>query len=300
VTLLRGDPIFFDYTISNCKNASIVAHCGRAAVGVGSSTDSADGTRNATATAQVEMVEKAVWVLDKQDTEEEGGAKWTKLCDSDPLQRWSAPACHCAGGGDSVLVVEDGWLVSKALSRWKRDPISGALPSKRLMPLQGQVQFVVSPDSSKVVVLQEDTNLGLYDLKVIEGEAALDPASPDTGNIYDLPHDKLTVAFWFSPDSTKVLLLTAADKNKSDVTSEKSTFRVGLNSNMQWSIYNFPLQVRCRFGLFDFHPRPWCPCCPCTSLSIPQTHSLSPSFDTQSLSLSSLLPPPSSPFAGAA
>jgi hypothetical protein len=112
------------------------------------------------------------------------------------------------------------------------------------MRLEGQVQFVVSPDSSKVVVLQENINLGVYVLKVIEGESALDPTSPDIGNVYDLPHDKLTVAFWFSPDSTKVLLLTAAGKTKNDVKSEKSTFRVGLNSNMQWSVYNFPLEVR--------------------------------------------------------
>ena len=254
MTLLRGSPIFFDYTSSSSKNATIVAHCAKAAVVVGGSTTTDDGTDGTSASAaaaaattpQAGAMEKAVWVLDKQDTDGVGDAKWSKLCDSDPQQRWSAPVCHSAGGGDSVLVVEDGWLVTKALSRWKRDPISGELPSKRLMQLEGQVQFMASPDSSKVVVLQEDINLGLYALKVVDGESALDPASPDTGNIYDLPQDKLTVAFWFSPDSTKVLCLTAAGKNKDDVKSQKSTFRVGLNSDMQWSVYNFPLQVRFR------------------------------------------------------
>jgi hypothetical protein len=36
------------------------------------------------------------------------------------------------GGGDSVLVVEDGWLVSKAISRFKRDG-EGKLMSKKIM-----------------------------------------------------------------------------------------------------------------------------------------------------------------------
>jgi hypothetical protein len=35
--------------------------------------------------------------------------------------RWTTPIAHCAGGGDNVLVVEDGYLTTKAISRWKRD-----------------------------------------------------------------------------------------------------------------------------------------------------------------------------------
>ena len=134
--------------------------------------------------------------------------------------------CHSAGGGDSVLVVEDGWLVSKALSRWKRGA-DGILPSKKLMKVQGQVQFVVAPDSTKVAVLQEDVNVGHYSLVIIEGESALNPSSSDMGSQYELPNPKLTVAFWFSPDSTKLLCLTAAGKSKEDVETQKSTFRVG-------------------------------------------------------------------------
>jgi hypothetical protein len=141
---------------------------------------------------------------------------WVKISESDTRQRWSTPVCHSAGGGDSVLVVEDGWLVSKALSRWKRNA-DGTLPSKKLMKLQGQVQFVVSPDSTKAAVLQEDVNVGHYSLMIIEGEGALDPSSPSMGTQYELPNPKLTVAFWFSPDSTKLLCLTAAGKSKEDV-----------------------------------------------------------------------------------
>eukprot|EP01038_Epipyxis_sp_PR26KG_P007809 gene7809-10605_t len=222
LTLIQGNPVFFTYTTSNPKNATIVAHCQKEV------SDSKSNTiKN----------EKAVWILSKQDT---GGVRdftWEKICDSDIQQRWSTPICHSAGGGDSVLVVEDGWLTTKAISRWKRDA-DGKLKSKKLLKLKGQIQFLVSPDGSKAVVLQEDINIGHYSLTVIEGEDALDPSSDSLGNQYELPNPKLTVAFWFSPDSTKLLCLTAADKSKDDVVTQKSAFRVGLNSEMSWSVYN--------------------------------------------------------------
>lgn len=49
---------------------------------------------------------------------------------------------------------------------------------------------------------------------MIDTEAALDPANPSKGVIYEIPHNKLTVAFWFSPDSTKLLCLTASGKTR--------------------------------------------------------------------------------------
>jgi len=94
-----------------------------------------------------------------QDT---GGVRdfsWTKISDSDPQQRWSTPICHGAGGGDNVLVVQDGFLTTRALSRWKRTLDADGAPqlaSKRLRAVRGQVQFLVAPDGSKAVVLEED------------------------------------------------------------------------------------------------------------------------------------------------
>jgi hypothetical protein len=38
---------------------------------------------------------------------------WVKISDSSKTDKWSTPICHSAGGGDSVMVVEDGWLVTK-------------------------------------------------------------------------------------------------------------------------------------------------------------------------------------------
>jgi hypothetical protein len=61
------------------------------------------------------------------------------------------------------------------------------------------------------VVLEEDAAAGYYALTAIEGEDALDPARPAAqGRQFELPLDRLTLAFWFSPDSTKLLCLTAA------------------------------------------------------------------------------------------
>ena len=39
----------------------------------------------------------------------------------------------------------------------------------------------------------------LYSLVVVDGEDALDPLSPSLGMQYDLPQDRLTIAFWFFP-----------------------------------------------------------------------------------------------------
>ena len=124
LTLMQGSPLFFTYTTSNPKNATIIAHCQK---------EITDPISKSTS------VEKAVWMLQKQDTAGVRDDIWVKISDSDPRQRWSTPVCHSAGGGDNVLVVENGWLVSKALSRWKRSP-DGTLPSKKLMKLQGQVK----------------------------------------------------------------------------------------------------------------------------------------------------------------
>jgi hypothetical protein len=229
LTLLTGNPVFFTYTTANAQNATVVAHCTK-------EVESVDGSGT-------KEIERAVWMLQKEDT---GGVQdygWRKVSDCSEGDKWSTPICHSAGGGDSVLLVEDGYLVTKALSRWKRSGApNGELASKKIMKVTGQVQFLVSPDGSRAVVLEEDINIGHYSLRVIEGEDALDPSNPSTGNIYDLPHSKLTVAFWFSPDSTKVLLLTANGKSREDVQRDKSAFRVGLNSEMQWSVYNAPLQ----------------------------------------------------------
>lgn len=238
LTLLKGNPVFFTYTTSDPKNATIVAHC----------------QKEVENPVEGKMVkERAVWVLKRQDTGGVRDFKWDKLCDSDTTQRWSTPICHSAGGGDSVLVVEDGWVTSKALSRWKRDA-QGKPFSKKLKKVQGQVQFLVSPDSSKAIILEEDINIGHYSLTVIQGEDALDPSNPSEGLQYELPNPKLTVAFWFSPDSTKVLCLTAAGKSKDDVIKQKSAFRVGLNSEMQWAVYNFPMQELKEFETFKPTP----------------------------------------------
>ena len=99
-------------------------------------------------------------------------------------------------------------------------------------------------------MLQEDIDNGHYSLTVIEGEDALDPSSTGTGRQYELPNKKLTVAFWFSPDSTKVLCLTAAGKVIEDVISQKSRFRVALNSEMQYTVFNFPLQELREYDAF--------------------------------------------------
>jgi hypothetical protein len=149
-TLLRGSPLFFTHTTSSSKNATIVAHCRRDLSATGKSDHAAE--------------ERAVWILERADAAVNvpPEAQWTKVSAEDPYTQWSTPICHSAGGGDNVLLVEDGWLVTRALSRWKRGA-DGALMSKRLRPVKGQVQFLVAPDSSKVQsFLYLSAGLGTY------------------------------------------------------------------------------------------------------------------------------------------
>ena len=249
-TLMTGKDLFFTYTTSSAHNASIVAHSERVmSPSVDTSIEDQEKGQDKDKEKEAEkVIEKAVWVQ-RAGLEE----SWSKVSVSSPGDKWSTPVCHSAGGGDSVLVIEDGWLVTKALSRWKRDE-NGELKSKRIMEVKGEVNFLVSPDNSRAVILQEDIDGGHYSLKVIEGEDALDPCSPSTGHQYEMPNPNLTVAFWFSPDSTKLLCLTATGKSIQDVITQKTRFRVALNSDVQYSVFNFPLQELREYNTFKPTP----------------------------------------------
>jgi hypothetical protein len=240
LTLMKGSSVYFTHTTSNPQNASIVAHCEK---------EVEDPISKTMAT------EKAVWVLQRQDTGGVQDNSWLKVSDSNFKDKWSTPICHSAGGGDSVMVVEDGWLVSRALSRWKRDEEGGLLKGKKLMKVRGEVKFLVSPDHSRAVVMQEDISNGYYSLTVIEGEDALDPSSSSMGLQYEVPTPKLTVAFWFSPDSTKVLLLTAASKSKADVIFQRNSIKSLTESEVQYTVFNFPLQELKEYD--NFKPTPY-------------------------------------------
>ena len=52
---------------------------------------------------QSSSLEKAVWLLQKQDTGGVMDYTWTKIADAEPSVRWSSPSCHSAGGGDRCV-----------------------------------------------------------------------------------------------------------------------------------------------------------------------------------------------------
>lgn len=143
-TLLEADQVFFSFTTSHRDNSTIVAHCRGPRSMIGSEAD------------ESESGQEGVWMLhaNEEAKADDDTAEWVKISSDDAgpgdsAVQWRTPVCHCAGGGDSVLLVEDGWLVSRALSRSKRAP-DGTPSTKRLKEVRGHVQFLVSPDSSKV------------------------------------------------------------------------------------------------------------------------------------------------------
>jgi hypothetical protein len=284
-SLLRGRSIFYTYTTSCAENATIVAHCKDVVDLYDKEHEGsvAEGSNKATGGS-------GVWVLVPLHSSAANNDlfMWRELCSYSQGQpysesetknksrseqkqmlaetRWTTPVCHSAGGGDNVLLVQNGWLISQALSSWKRHSLddghkqAGALASKRLMRVQGRVQFSVSPDCSRAVVLEQiplapysgttvhsggtarvragptggragtsasaGASAGMQSVvTVIDGEAVLDPmhAAPFPGDIAlegsaDAEEDLASCmrreqrhaqAFWWSPDSTKLLLLTS-------------------------------------------------------------------------------------------
>jgi hypothetical protein len=89
-TLLQGNPIFFSYTTSSTKNATIVAHCQKEIVDPFTKTV---------------VNEKAVWLLQRQDNSGVKDFEWKKISNSDSQQRWSTPICHSAGFSIFYIII---------------------------------------------------------------------------------------------------------------------------------------------------------------------------------------------------
>lgn len=48
----------------------------------------------------------------------------------------------------------------------------------------------------------------------------------------------------------QVLFLSAAERSKADITTQKGDFKVAANSPMQWSVFNFPYEEMRTFDTF--------------------------------------------------
>jgi hypothetical protein len=282
--VMEGNPIFFSYTTSSPHNATIVAHANRVINELDSS-----GAKS----------ETAVWMLTNSSNADDD---WEKLSSSSmstsfnadmeqkqerhlPQVTWFTPQCHSAGGGDNVLLVEDGYLVTKALSRWKRNILFQRYQEqlsngqnyqeaekssyrhsqadisrsqyKRLLAVRGNVHFLVSPDHSKVAVMEEVTSGSAYHyrLRIVDGEQYLDPANlamlddpfltheaisqPEKqqyqAHVIEFPANKKAVAFWFSPDSSQLLLFLQSDPD------ETATLLTA-DTQLTAAVFNIPLK----------------------------------------------------------
>jgi len=126
-----------------------------------------------------------------------GEGRWESLTDGPgKIAKFAAPKAHTAGNMDGIVAVENDWLISVSLDGKHR---------KRIMPISSSVAMQVSPDNQRVALLEQQT--GSCRVIVIEGEHDwLDPRNPDAKvSSFDLPIGHITAAFWFSPDSKKLL-----------------------------------------------------------------------------------------------
>ncbi|CAM9477847.1 unnamed protein product [Chrysoparadoxa australica] len=179
--------------------------------------------------------------------ERESGA-WTKLSDSHGPQ-FMAPQPHAVGGTDAVIVVEDGHLVSVT---------TNGNAKKKLLPVKGFSSFGISPDQSKVCLMQQDLATGFYSLAVLQdkdGETdALDPTSAATLELKEIPIENIALAFFFSPDSKKLLLLSTQAK-KGELAVARGFLKRGSNLGCSWMVYDLETNKVTEYA--RFHPRPF-------------------------------------------
>jgi Tol biopolymer transport system component len=141
------------------------------------------------------------------------------------------PQTHRAGGNDGVVLVDGGNLVSVS---------ADGLHRRILCPVKGYSRFAISPDEKKVVLMQQDAQTGYYSLSMLDGGAALDPLSdPKEAPVErrELPVDKVALAYFFSPDSKKLLLLTSTVP-VSEIASVRLIIRGGITSQCLWKLYD--------------------------------------------------------------
>jgi hypothetical protein len=111
-----------------------------------------------------------------------------------------------------------------------------------------------------VVANTEQTTNTETSLFVIEGENTLDPSNPEAPAPYELQTDEPAEAVWFSPDSTKILILTKASvgsptdslqsRASSDTPmSEGAGIGTG-TSKHRWCVYNFLTKEMRQFDVF--------------------------------------------------
>ncbi|CAN0468884.1 unnamed protein product, partial [Ectocarpus sp. 8 AP-2014] len=180
--LAQGNPLFYAYTKKDSRNADMVVHTANRRVmrrgegGGGSVVYHLDMTTG----DEVDISTRAA-------------------------QLFMAPSTHCEGGEDAVILVEtDGDESGQHLVSARVDGSA----KKRICPTRGFSTFGVSPDGQRLCLMQQDMTTGFYTISILEGgEGALDPLSTATMEQVEIPLDRVIMAFFFSPDSTKLLCL---------------------------------------------------------------------------------------------
>mmetsp|Transcript_18513 Transcript_18513/g.23942 ORF Transcript_18513/g.23942 Transcript_18513/m.23942 type:complete len:554 (+) Transcript_18513:67-1728(+) len=143
-----------------------------------------------------------------------------------------APSAHTRGGQDGVVVVEKGHLTS-IHADGRENPTS-----KRLVPVKGFSTFIVSPDEQKIALMQQDLITGFYSISMVSAnDDALDPESKAVVENRELPMDNICLAFFWSPDSKKLLTL-ATNFSKDELALARNSLKQGYNLKCRWTVYD--------------------------------------------------------------
>lgn len=144
-----------------------------------------------------------------------------------------APVGWSVGGRSGCIGVENGFLVTVDV---------GGRFRRRLVPVRGISSFVLSPDQSRIALLQSDIKSGHYSMSIVEvgeGGAGLDPRMSPLPPVEqrELEGDTIGKAMFFSPDSSK-LLVFSTPYPRSDVAVAANAFKSNYPAKCKYVVHD--------------------------------------------------------------
>ncbi|CAM9496371.1 unnamed protein product, partial [Phaeothamnion confervicola] len=210
----KGTPLFYAFTKARPRQADIVTHNG----------DRGGVFRRRSATGE-----------------------WDEIArfKSPAAAVFMAPATHVVRGEDAVVFVEDGHLVTVMLDGGQK---------KRICPVRGFSNFVMSPNGERLALMQQDLATGFYSISVLQGKDAFDPLSDAAVEQVEVPVDRVILGCYWSPDSSRLLCL-ATQANKNELAVARNSMKMGFNLKGRWVVYDCATRRTLKFG--EFVPRPF-------------------------------------------
>lgn len=160
-------------------------------------------------------------------------------------RRFRAPELHSAGLQDAIVYAADGYLQCVSIDGVKR---------KKTVRINGFATFAVSPNGRYTALMEEDSARGVYRMSILRGRGAVDPYCDEEFEQEFIEVKHVIAAFYFSPDSEKLLLMTTTSPSH-EFSVTRNTMNLGVSLTCRWQCYYLRDRRMLSYGLFN--PRPY-------------------------------------------